>query len=139
MRIRNKSYFNKVDTIFECTNLFNRCEAISRYLFDEEYLVHLYNISSKQICMKDKCAALLLGCLDTIDVEMLKYLEIPEEVIEIVQLLKKPDDVCEDVFTSLILRSGNLSAINIRYADLLERNFDKENSSIIRLTRFFDR
>ena len=136
-----KIYYNELVTIFsQKSTLVNQCENMVNLLYknDEEHLTHLYNVAAMQVCTIDKSAALLHDCLNIIDIETLELLEIPHEVIEIIKLLEKKDDITEDMLTSLIIKSGNRGALNVRYADLLDQNYTYDDSSMIRLRRFFD-
>ena len=106
--------------------------------------------------MISKSAALLhdiIEDINDINENTLRYLSIDEEVISIVKLLTKSNDLTYEQEISKIIKSGNYEAISIKYADIMDNaNIDrlnklnletkqrlenKYNPQLIRLRRFF--
>ena len=160
-----KRYFTKEEinnlidmksTLFKCKVLVERVFKEMTDKAGEPYIYHLYRVAEKQNDMISKSAALLhdiIEDINDINENTLRYLSIDEEVISIVKLLTKSNDLTYEQEISKIIKSGNYEAISIKYADIMDNaNIDrlnklnletkqrlenKYNPQLIRLRRFF--
>ena len=160
-----KRYFTKEEinnlidmksTLFKCKVLVERVFKDMTDKAGEPYIYHLYRVAEKQNDMISKSAALLhdiIEDINDINENTLRYLSIDEEVISIVKLLTKSNDLTYEQEISKIIKSGNYEAISIKYADIMDNaNIDrlnklnletkqrlenKYNPQLIRLRRFF--
>lgn len=142
-------YFSEEEIVhlINMNDIVSKCEILVDRLLtngcNKEGLDHLYRVAQKQLNRTDKAAALLHDTIEGMNVEILRYLRISEEVIEIVQLINEIENLSYDQKISRIIASGHQGAMNIVYADILD-NIDPERlkcleeSDQLRLTEKYE-
>lgn len=141
-------YFTEEEIIYlvNMNNMVLKAELLVNRFFenkfakdDQPYIQHLYNVAQKQVNSIDKTAALLHHVLEDVpkmNIDILEFLRIPQEVIEIIQLVSKCESLTYDQEISRVISSANLGAVNVKYADLLDEIDSKnKNQSLVRLCR----
>lgn len=123
-------YFTKEELIDlkKEKNLLLKCERLVTRLFAERkdkegapYLGHLKRVSASLENFDEKCAGLLHDSIEDIlevDERTLKYLEIPENIIEMVLIVTKDKNLTYPERIDKIINSNNLGAIRLKYADM---------------------
>lgn len=125
---------NMNDTVIKCEILVNRLFA---NIYDKEgkpYIGHLYRVAQKQLNSIDKAAALLHDTIEDIEgmnADILRYLRISEEVIEIVLLVTKTGKLSYDQEISRIISSGNQGAISVKFADMCDNTDPKRLENLL--------
>lgn len=127
-------YFTKdeIETIKNCPDMLTKCDLLVTKLFDgrtdkEEspYVGHLIRVSSRLKNEDEKCAALLHDTLEDIEgmtPETLLYLNIPQNIIDIVLLVTKTKGVSYEEEINKIISSGNVGAIRVKYSDMSDNS-----------------
>lgn len=132
-------YFTKeeIEKLRNEPDLYVKCYILVSRLFDGvmdrggyPYLGHLERVSSRLESIEEKCAGLLHDTLEDIEgatVEDLRYLNIPESVITIVELVTNSmhDEVEYSKKIDKIIASGNYGAIRLKYSDMTD-NYNEE-------------
>ena len=146
-----EDYFSseEIETLRRCDNLEIKCLRIIAKLFDgrtdkcgKPYLGHLLRVSERLTDKDERCAALLHDTLEDIEgfsADMLLYLGIPQNVVDMVVLLTKTKGRPYDEEINGIIRTGNDGALRIKFSDMLdnsspERLCDLDEETRTRLT-----
>lgn len=135
-------YFTQkeLDKLVKLDDVLLKCETLVWKLFQDKtdkagkpYIGHLYRVSERLFDYKEKCAGLLHDTLEDIEgmtVEDLRYIGIPEDIIEIVVLVTKQKGLTYDEEITKIISSGNAHAMRLKKADMQD-NMDKVRMSML--------
>ena len=146
-----EDYFSEeeIKNLRNCDNEEVKCLRIISRLFKDRtdkcgkpYLGHLLRVGARLKENNERCAALLHDTLEDIEgitADMLLYLEIPKEVVDMVVLLTKAEGRPYSEEIDSIIASGNNGALKIKYSDMLDnsnprRLQDLDYETRIRLT-----
>ena len=120
-------------------DLYTKCETLVERLFKEKrdkanepYIGHLKRVSDSLYSLEEKCAGLLHDTLEDIPgmtPNILSYLGIPNDVIEIVTIVTKDENLSYEAEITKIILSQNRGAIRLKYTDM------KDNSNPERLAK----
>ena len=94
----------------------------------EPYINHLLRVSEKLENKNTKIAGLLHDTIEDIDgftEESLKELNFNDEIISLIKIVTKDDDVEYTDYITSVLDTNNIEAIKIKYADMSD-NFNTE-------------
>lgn len=113
----------------------------------EPYINHLLRVSEKLENKNTKIAGLLHDTIEDIDgftEESLKELNINDEIISLIKIVTKDDDIEYTDYITSVLDTNNIEAIKIKYADMSD-NFNVERLNKLseqdkeRLTRKYEK
>ena len=113
----------------------------------EPYINHLLRVSEKLENKNTKIAGLLHDTIEDIDgftEESLKELNFNDEIISLIKIVTKDDDIEYTDYITSVLDTNNVEAIKIKYADMSD-NFNTERLNKLseqdkeRLTRKYEK
>lgn len=126
--------YNK-EELLKIQDDYERALSLIKVLFEditdkegEPYINHLLRVSEKLENKNTKIAGLLHDTIEDIDgftEESLKELNFNDEIISLIKIVTKDDDIEYTDYITSVLDTNNIEAIKIKYADMSD-NFNTE-------------
>ena len=145
--------YNK-EELLKIQDDYERALSLIKVLFEditdkegEPYINHLLRVSEKLENKNTKIAGLLHDTIEDIDgftEESLKELNFNDEIISLIKIVTKDDDIEYTDYITSVLDTNNIEAIKIKYADMSD-NFNTERLNKLseqdkeRLTRKYEK
>ena len=145
--------YNK-EELLKIQDDYERALSLIKVLFEditdkegEPYINHLLRVSEKLENKNTKIAGLLHDTIEDIDgftEESLKELNFNDEIISLIKIVTKDDDIEYTDYITSVLDTNNIEAIKIKYADMSD-NFNIERLNKLseqdkeRLTRKYEK